>query len=148
MPHLLEVRTHVALGVACLLGFGGGALLVAVDSPGVLFYVLGVFLVGVYTTQVLKPGAGIRPFRRRSTERSGRDERGSRTEETEGQSSSCGTELSTEAKPGNRTVNYGLAGGRLDATKQLERARKTVRGPGPPMGQTVAAAHEVVAAGR
>jgi hypothetical protein len=159
MPHLLAARTYVVLAVACLLGFGGGALLVAVDSPGILFYVLGVLLVGLYTMQALKPGAGVRPFRRRSTERLGRDEHGSPTEETQGQPSSTALEPSTApepstgAEPGNRTVNYGLAGGHLDATKQLERARKTVRGPvyamdlSPPMGQKVAAAHEVVAAG-
>jgi uncharacterized membrane protein YfcA len=73
MLHLLAARTYVALALACVLGFGGGALLAAVDSPGVLFYVLGVLLVGIYTMQALRPGAGVRPFRRRSTERLGGD---------------------------------------------------------------------------
>lgn len=54
---------------------------------------------------------------------------------------------SAGAETGNRTVNYGLAGGRLDATEHLERAGKTVlvdarRGP---VGQKVGAAREPVA---
>jgi 5,6,7,8-tetrahydromethanopterin hydro-lyase len=64
MPHLLAERTYVVLAVACLLGFGGGALLAAVDSPGVLFYIFGVLLVGLYTMQALKPGVGLRSLRR------------------------------------------------------------------------------------
>jgi hypothetical protein len=66
MPHLLAVRTYVVLCVACLLGVGGGALLVAADAPSALFYALGVVLVGLSTLQALKPGVGIRPLRKRS----------------------------------------------------------------------------------
>jgi hypothetical protein len=149
MPHLLAARTYVVLALACLLGFGGGALLVAVDSPGALFYVLGVLLVWLYTMQALKPGAGVRPFRRRSSELLGRDEHGSSTEETQRRPSSKAPPHSTGAETGNRTVNYGLAGGRLDATEHLERAGKTVlvdAWPGP-IGQKVGAAREAVTAG-
>jgi len=150
MPHLLAVRTYVVLAVACLLGFGGGALLAAADSPSILFYVLGVLLVGLYTLQALQPGLGVRPFRKGSTERSGRYERASPTEETQDQPSagaqpftgvepstgaessagaepSTGGEPSTDVEPRTLSVNYGLAGGLLDATEQVERARKTVR---------------------
>src|SRR5215217_8074863 len=132
MPHLLAVRTYVVLALACLLGFGGGALLAAADSPSILFYVLGVLLVGLYTLQALQPGLGVRPFRKGSTERSGRYERASPTEETQDQPSagaepSTGGEPSTDVEPRTLSVNYGLAGGLLDATEQVERARKTVR---------------------
>lgn len=54
----LATRICVALALVCILGFGGGALLVVVDSPGVLFYLLGVLLVGLYTMQALKHGDG------------------------------------------------------------------------------------------
>jgi hypothetical protein len=136
MPHLLAARTYAVLAVACLLGFGGGALLVAADSPSVLFYVLGVLLVGLYTLQALKPGVGVRPFRKRSTEPLGRHERVPPTEEIQSLPPAQGersprAELSTEAEPSTRaagsTVNYGLAGGWLDPTEQVERARKTVQ---------------------
>lgn len=138
MAPLLAARTYVVLAVACLLGFGGGALLVAVDSPGILFYLLAVLLVGLYTMQALKPGAGVRHLRRGPTEPSGRQYRvPPRAEEAE---------PSTDAEPPTRgaflTVNHGLAGGWLDATKQVERARKTVwvepghRWGGTPVQQT------------
>jgi uncharacterized membrane protein YfcA len=133
MPHLLAVRTYVVLAVACLLGFGGGALLAAADSPNILFYVLGVLLVGLYTLQALKPGVGVRPFRKGSTERSGRHERASPADETQDQPSTGVEPSTTDAEPSKGiesntlSVNYGLAGGLLDATERVERARKTVR---------------------
>src|SRR5918999_5122651 len=124
MPHLLAARTYVVLAVACLLGFGGGALLVAVDSPSFLFYVLGVLLVGLYTMQALRPGGGVRPLRRGSTEPSGRYERVSLTE---GSQERPPTEAEPPTEAAFLTVNYGLAGGWLDATEQVERARMTVQ---------------------
>jgi len=132
MPHLLAARTYVALVLACLVGVCGGAVLVTVDSPEILFYVLGVVLVGLYTMQALQPGAGVRVFRRRSREQMRSRERGSAAEEAQPQGSSTPPEASqrversTAHESGNRPVNYGLTGGHGDATKQLERARKTV----------------------
>jgi uncharacterized membrane protein YfcA len=124
MPHLLAARTYAVLAVASLLGLGGGALLVAVDSPSFLFYVLGVLLVGLYTLQALRPGVGIRPLRKGSTEPSRRYERTSPTEETQEQPPT-GAEPPTGAA--FSTVNFGLAGGWLDSTEQVERARKTIQ---------------------
>jgi 5,6,7,8-tetrahydromethanopterin hydro-lyase len=117
MPHLLTPRTYLALAVACLLGLGGGALLVAVDSPGILFYLLGVLLVGLYTLQALKPGVGLRPLRKRTTEPYGPRERvASRTLVIEGSLAGNGAEEtkgqpSTEAEPSTgaetRTLSVG-----------------------------------------
>jgi 5,6,7,8-tetrahydromethanopterin hydro-lyase len=122
MPHLLTPRTYLVLAVACLLGLGGGALLVAVDSPGILFYVLGVLLVGLYTLQALKPGVGLRPLRRGTTEPFGRRERvasrtvgiedslaGNSAEETKGQPSTE-AEPSTGAEPRTLSVGESLVG--------------------------------------
>jgi 5,6,7,8-tetrahydromethanopterin hydro-lyase len=99
MPHLLAARTYVVLAVACLLGFGGGALLVAVDSPSILFYVLGVVLVGLYTMQALRPGVGVRPLR--SAKPHWPAERVSPAEEPQGQPST-GVEGATGVKPSTR----------------------------------------------
>jgi hypothetical protein len=198
MPHLLAPRTYLVLAVACLLGFGGGALLVAVDSPVILFYLLGVLLVGLYTMQALKPGVGLRPLRKGTTEPE-RDESVLPTEETEGRrtagaepatrrepatgpectiegkhttgpvtiegkhttrdEAALGGKVTTGAEPSTgaehsmeaglptrgafSTINYGRAGGFLDPTEKLERARKTIwveadhRGGSVPLEQEV-----------
>jgi hypothetical protein len=152
MPHLLLARTYLVLAVACLLGFGGGVLLAAADSPSILFYVLGVLLLGLYVLQALRPGVGVRPFRRGSTGQFVRREPVSPTEEPEVEPST-GDEPSTDDEPStgdeHRTlsVNYGLAGGLLDATEQLERARRTV-GQVHNWGRLVSTAMEQEAAAR
>jgi 5,6,7,8-tetrahydromethanopterin hydro-lyase len=109
MPHLLAARTYVVLAVACLLGFGGGALLVAADSPSILFYVLGVLLVGLYTLQALKPGIGVRPFRWGSTEPFRRYELVSPTEEAQGHPST-GAEPLTGVERRTLSVGESLLG--------------------------------------
>jgi uncharacterized membrane protein YfcA len=130
MPHLLAVRTYLVLAVACLLGFGGGVLLATADSPSILFYVLGVLLLGLYVLQALRPGVGVRPFRKDPTEQSRRHELVSPTEESEvepstGDEPTRGDEPAMGDEHRNLSVNHGLAGGLLDATEQLERARRT-----------------------
>jgi 5,6,7,8-tetrahydromethanopterin hydro-lyase len=110
MPRLLAARTYVVLAVACLLGFGGGALLVAAEAPGILYYALGVLLVGLYTLQALKPGAGVRPFRRGSTKPSepylpAPPVRDSQDQPTTDARPSTGTEPSTGAAPRSLSVS-------------------------------------------
>jgi len=110
MPRLLAARTYVVLAVACLLGFGGGALLVAAEAPGIVYYALGVLLVGLYTLQALKPGAGVRPFRRGGSTKPSEPYlpappvRDSQDQPTTDARPSAGTELSPGAEPRSPSV--------------------------------------------